>query len=141
MFIVDFPSFHNGLKHLCSLKLVSILTATLGKVVMKLKIVMFFNFLGIFFSKYSFLSSENFISPSIRYPINLIFSVLVCICKIHVLMGYFHVKSYKISVSCHTYLIDFFEIFTSGRYHKDMKVLKIFASNFKHCRICGTFNK
>ena len=47
-FIIDFSSFHNGLKHFCSLKLVSILRATLWKVVMKCKIVMFFNFLGSF---------------------------------------------------------------------------------------------
>ena len=27
--------------------------------------------------------------------------------------------------------MDFLEIFASGRYHRDMKVLKILASNFK----------
>ena len=31
----------------------------------------------------------------------------------------------------------FFEIFTSGRYHRDMKALKILASNSKHFRIYG----
>ena len=40
--------FHNGLKHYCSLKSVSILRVTLWKVVMKCKIVMFFNLLGSF---------------------------------------------------------------------------------------------
>ena len=37
--------------------------------------------------------------------------------------------------------MDFFEIFTSGRYHRDMKALKILAPNSKHFRIHGTFNK
>ena len=31
----------------------------------------------------------------------------------------------------HLYLMDFLEIFTSGRYHRDMKILKILASNSK----------
>ena len=35
----------------------------------------------------------------------------------------------------------FFEIFTSGSYHRDMKALKILASKSKHFRIYGTFNK
>ena len=87
-FIIDFSSFHNRLKQLCSLKLVSILRATLWKVVMKCKIVMFFNFLGwLFFSKCSFLRLQNFVWLSIKYPINLIFSVVVCICNIHVFNG------------------------------------------------------
>ena len=47
-FFIDFSSFYNGLKHLCSLKLVSILRAALWKVVMKCKIVMFFNSWGFF---------------------------------------------------------------------------------------------
>ena len=66
-----------------SLKLVSILRVTLWKVVIKCKIVMFSLF-GLFFSKCSFLRFQNFISPSIKYPINLIFSVVVFICKVHV---------------------------------------------------------
>ena len=37
--------------------------------------------------------------------------------------------------------MDFFEIFSIGRYHRDMKALKILASNFEHFRIFGTFNK
>ena len=73
-FIIDFSSFHNGLKQLCGLKVVSILRATLWKVVMKCKVVMFFNFLG-------------------------------------------------------------------SRYHREMKTRKILASNSKHFRIYGTFNK
>ena len=56
-------SFHNVLKHLWSLKLVSSLRTTLWKIVLKCKIVIF-------------------ISSSIKYRINLIFSVVVCICKI-----------------------------------------------------------
>ena len=35
----------------------------------------------------------------------------------------------------------FFEILTSDRYHRDMTVFKILASNSKHFRIYGTFNK
>ena len=135
--------FHNGLKHLCSLKLVSILRATLWKVVMKCKIVMFSNFLGS-----SFLRLQNFISPNIKYPINLIFSVVVCICEIHVFNGViprqimqnFWIMFHDQFLN-HPYLMDFFEIFTSGRYREDMKALKILASNYKHFRIYGIFKK
>ena len=35
----------------------------------------------------------------------------------------------------------FFEIFTTGRYHKDIKALKMLASNSKCFRIYDTFNK
>ena len=45
-FIIDFSSFHNELKQLCSLKLVSILRATLWKAVVKCKIFILFNFLS-----------------------------------------------------------------------------------------------
>ena len=54
---------------------------------MKYKIVLFFNYFGLFFSKRSFLSLQNFISLSIKYPVSLIFYVVVCICKIHVFNG------------------------------------------------------
>ena len=37
--------------------------------------------------------------------------------------------------------MDFCEIFTSGRYHRDMKALKILTSNSKYFRIYGTFKK
>ena len=37
--------------------------------------------------------------------------------------------------------MDSFEIFTSGRYHMDMRALKILASNSYHLRFYGTFNK
>ena len=37
--------------------------------------------------------------------------------------------------------MDVYEIFTSGRYHRDMKVLKILASNSKHFKIYDTFSK
>ena len=33
--------------------------------------------------------------------------------------------------------MDFLEIFTSGRYHRDMKILKILASNSKQFRVYG----
>ena len=39
------------------------------------------------------------------------------------------------------YLMDFLEIFTSGRYHRDMKILKILASNSKRFRVYGIFKK
>ena len=39
------------------------------------------------------------------------------------------------------YLMDFLEIFTSGRYHRDMKILKILASNYMRFRIYGIFKK
>ena len=35
------------------------------------------------------------------------------------------------------YLMDFLEIFTSGRYHRDMKILKILTSNSKRFRVYG----
>ena len=37
--------------------------------------------------------------------------------------------------------MDFLEIFTSGRYHRDMKILKILASNSKRFRVYGIFRK
>ena len=37
--------------------------------------------------------------------------------------------------------MDFFEIFTSGRYHTDMKALRILASNSKHFRIYSISKK
>ena len=43
-----------------------------------------------------------------------------------------HVKSFR---AFHPYLIDFFEIFTSGRYHRDQKIRKILASNSKRFRV------
>ena len=53
-------------------------------------------------------------------------------------IGQFHVKS---SRACHPYLIDFLEIFTSGRCHRNMKILKILASNSKRFRVYGIFKK
>ena len=35
----------------------------------------------------------------------------------------------------------FFKKFTSGRYHRDMKILKILASNSKRFRVYGIFKK
>ena len=68
----------------------------------------------------------------------LIFSVIVCICKIHVFNG-------GNSMSNHTKRLDhatlitwvFFEIFTSDRYYRGMKALEILAPNSKHFRIHG----
>ena len=37
--------------------------------------------------------------------------------------------------------MDFLEIFTSGKYQKDMKILKIIASNSKWFRVYDIFNK
>ena len=38
--------------------------------------------------------------------------------------------------------MDFFEIFTSsGRYHRDMEILKILASNSERLRFYGIFKK
>ena len=52
--------------------------------------------------------------------------------------GQFHPK---LSRACHPYLMDFLEIFTSGRYDRDMKILKILASNSKRFRVYGIFKK
>ena len=52
--------------------------------------------------------------------------------------GQFHAKS---SRACHPYLMDFLEIFTSGRYHRDMKILEILSSNSKWYRVYGIFKK
>ena len=41
----------------------------------------------------------------------------------------------------HKKFLDFFQIFTSVRYHRNMKGLKILAFNFKHFRIYGYFKK
>ena len=35
--------------------------------------------------------------------------------------------------------MDFLRIFTSGKYHRDMKILKILASNSKRFRVYGIF--
>ena len=37
--------------------------------------------------------------------------------------------------------MDFLKNFTSGRYHRDMKILKILASNAKQFRPYGIFKK
>ena len=37
--------------------------------------------------------------------------------------------------------MDFLEIFTSGRYDREMKILKILASNSKRFRFYGIFKK
>ena len=79
--IIDFSSFHNRLKHLCNLKLVSILRGS-GRYSWHVKLL-FFHFLGSF--------SQNvpkfYQVSSIKYPVNLIFSVVVCMCKIHLFNG------------------------------------------------------
>ena len=48
----------------------------------------------------------------------------------------------KLSRAYDPYLMDFLEISTSGRYHRDMKILKILlASNSKRFRVYGIFKK
>ena len=37
--------------------------------------------------------------------------------------------------------MEFLEIFTSGRYHRDMKIMEILASNSKPFRVYGIFKK
>ena len=37
--------------------------------------------------------------------------------------------------------MDFLEILTSGRYHRDMKILQILASNSKRFRVYGIYKK
>ena len=39
------------------------------------------------------------------------------------------------------YLMDFSEIYTSVRYHRDMKILKILACNSKQLRVYGIFKR
>ena len=52
--------------------------------------------------------------------------------------GQFHAK---FSRAFHLLPHGFCRIFTSGRYHRDMKVLKILASNFRRFRVSGIFKK
>ena len=47
----------------------------------------------------------------------------------------------KLSRACHPYLMDFLQIFTTGRYHRDMKIMKILASNSKQFRVYGILKK
>ena len=54
------------------------------------------------------------------------------------LIGQFHVNS---SRAPHPDLTDFFEIFTSGRHHKDIKILKILATNSKWLRFYDILKK
>ena len=37
--------------------------------------------------------------------------------------------------------MDFFEIFTSGKYHRDMKALKVLVPKPNHFKIYGIFKK
>ena len=37
--------------------------------------------------------------------------------------------------------MDFLEIFTTGTYHRDMKILKILASKSKRCGVYGILKK
>ena len=41
----------------------------------------------------------------------------------------------------HLYLMGFLEIFNSGRYHREMKILKILTSNSKRFRVYCIFKK
>ena len=51
--------------------------------------------------------------------------------------GQFHSK---LSRACHPYLMSFLEIFTRGRDHRDMKILKILAFNSKEFGVYGIAN-
>ena len=104
-------------------------------------IYVFFLLFGLFFSKRSFLRLQNFISPSIKYPVNLFFSVVVCICKIHVFNWVIPCQIIQNLWIMPPLSHGFSEIFTSGRYHRHMKALKILASNSKHFQIYGIFKK
>ena len=77
----------------------------------------------------------KFYLKSIKYSVNSIFSVVLCIRKIYVFHGVIPcqlIQNFWIMP-----WIFFFEIFTSGRYHRDKKSLKILASKCKHIRIYG----
>ena len=80
--------------------------------------------------------------PSIEYPINLIFSVVVCICSLYLYCN----RVIPCQLIQNVWIMSplshgFFETFTSGRYYRGMKALKILACNSKHFRICGNFKK
>ena len=68
--------------------------------------------MGGFFSRCSFLAFQNFISPSIKHPVKLFFSMVVCICKIHVFNGLIPCQITKNFWIMSHYLMDYFEIFT-----------------------------
>ena len=51
-------------------------------------------------------------------------------------IGYFHLES---SRACHPYFMDFLGDFINGKYHRDMKILKILASDSKQLRVYGIF--
>ena len=126
-------SFHNGLKHFCPLKLVSISRVTLWKVLF-----------GLFFSKCSCLRLQNFISPIIKYPNNLIISVVVCICKIHVFNGLIPcqiIQSFLDHVNLISSIFLKFSVVVGRLYHRDINVLEILACTSKHFRINSAFNK
>ena len=44
-------------------------------------------------------------------------------------------------MACYPYLTSFLEIFTSGKYQRDMKILKILATNSKRFRVYGISKK
>ena len=136
MFIIYFPSFHNGLKHLWILKLVSILRAKLSKVVMKCKIVMFFNFWAPIPKMFIF-EVEKFYPTKYQTSNQLIIFSGNFACKIHVFNG-----ADPCQIIQNFWIMSpLYVILTSNRYHRDMKALKILASNSKNFRIYGTFNK
>ena len=87
-----------NVKYSCSSKPISILRATFLKVVMECKIATFLTF-WVFFLKCTFLRLQSFISPSIKYTINSVFSVVVCSCKIHVFKeAFFFLKHFSLII-------------------------------------------
>ena len=82
IFVIAICSSQNEFNDPCSSASFSILRAKFWKVVIKCNIIMFIKFWA-FFSKCIFLWLNHFISPSAD-SINSIFSVVICIHKIHV---------------------------------------------------------
>ena len=127
------------LKHLCSLKLVSILKATLWKILMKCKNLLFFTFGALFLKIFIFKVAKVYL---IQYqiPNQLNFLEVVCICKIYVFNGVVPCQItqnfWNTSPLLHGFLwkkkIIILEIWKSW---------KKLASSFKHFRIYGKSGK
>ena len=66
-------------------------------------------------------------------------SVVVCICKIHAFNGVIASQIIPNFWNRSPDRMDVFETFTGGRYHRDMKILKILTSKCKHFRFYAIF--
>ena len=102
-----------------------------------LSMLSFFNFGALFLEMFIFKVPKCYLT---KHPINLFFSVVGCTCNIHVFNRVIPCQIMQnfwiMSPLSHGF---FFEIFTSSRYHRDMKALKILASISKHFRIYVIF--